>query len=339
MTLQPASRNRLHELDALRGIAALVVVLYHYTARYGEVYSPHLSPQWAFEWGKYGVHLFFMISGFVIFMTLGRTKSGSDFLVARFARLYPAYWAAVLLTSVVVHAAELPGRTYPWWVTLVNLTMIQNWLGVQSIDGVYWSLSLELSFYGWIWLALVTGRLRQIWIACFVAALVAFSIGWAEQHEWFRLYWPFRPVLLIGNAHLFLAGMAFYRLYHEGWRKVPSAWLLIGMGIATEFVLGTMESGMVVLFCTAVFACLIRGYLRVLAWQPLLYLGAISYCLYLVHQNIGYAVIRALLSASVQEPLILIGVPLAVSLLAAHAIHTLVEEPLGQKIRQWWQAR
>lgn len=339
MTLQSASRNRLHELDALRGIAALMVVLYHYTVRFGEIYGRHLSPAWDFESGKYGVHLFFMISGFVIFMTLGRVTQASDFVMARFARLFPAYWVAVLLTSAVVFAAGLPGREYPWWVTLLNLTMLQTWLGIPHVDGVYWTLSLELAFYGWIWLALVSGQIQRLWVGCYVAVLGVFMLGLAEQEGWFRLYWPFRPVLLIGHAHLFVAGMAFFRLYREGWRQVPSAWVLIAMAMATECVLGTRESAGVALICILIFCALISQRLQPLARQPLLYLGAISYSLYLVHQNLGYVVIRALQSAAVHEPWLLIGVPLLVSLLVAHAVHTWVEEPLSQKIRSMWQAK
>jgi len=60
-------KQRYYELDAIRGIAALMVVLFHYTVGYGQIYGYSIDPAFTFELGKYGVLLFFMVSGFVIF--------------------------------------------------------------------------------------------------------------------------------------------------------------------------------------------------------------------------------------------------------------------------------
>ena len=84
-----APATRLLELDALRGIAAMAVMGFHYTTLYSHE-TGHLG-ELPFEvrYGNYGVHLFFMISGFVIFMTLERTRTAKDFIVSRFSRLFP----------------------------------------------------------------------------------------------------------------------------------------------------------------------------------------------------------------------------------------------------------
>src|SRR5579863_10236295 len=81
--------KRFRELDALRGIAALWVVLYHYLTRYDEIYQgaePSLLGHFVFPNGLYAVHLFFTISGFVIFMTLRHCNGASDFIISRFSR-------------------------------------------------------------------------------------------------------------------------------------------------------------------------------------------------------------------------------------------------------------
>ena len=91
MTIESVrTEGRLQELDALRGLAALVVVLFHYTSRYDVVFGHNSAPLVSAPWGHFGVNLFFGISGFVIFMTLGRTQTPADFIVSRFSRLYPA---------------------------------------------------------------------------------------------------------------------------------------------------------------------------------------------------------------------------------------------------------
>lgn len=83
-------KKRLIELDALRGIAALSVVIYHYTTRYNSLYGhdSFLDNNY-FHYCSQGVQLFFMISGFVIFLTLNHIKKPMDFVISRFSRLYP----------------------------------------------------------------------------------------------------------------------------------------------------------------------------------------------------------------------------------------------------------
>lgn len=93
---------RIKELDALRGLAALAVVLYHYTTQYEKLFGHTGVLGWQFQYGSHGVHLFFMISGFVIFLTLDRVKKSRDFVISRFSRLFPAYWFAIMLTTIVV---------------------------------------------------------------------------------------------------------------------------------------------------------------------------------------------------------------------------------------------
>lgn len=143
-------KPRLLELDALRGIAALGVVLFHYMVAFADQYehASEIFPGFRyFRYGKHGVELFFIISGFVIFMSLERTKNSQDFLFGRFSRLYPTYWAAVILSFTIVAIAGLPDLQVDWKIALVNLTMVQGFFNVPHIDGNYWTLELELSFY------------------------------------------------------------------------------------------------------------------------------------------------------------------------------------------------
>jgi peptidoglycan/LPS O-acetylase OafA/YrhL len=162
----PMQPSRIRELDSLRGIAAVAVALFHLAYWYG---NPP-PDRWLFLWGHYGVELFFLISGFVIFMTLERSKSVYDFAVSRVARLYPAYWVAVALTSIVAYAA------FPRWdsappsfgVVLVNLTMLQRFFMVGEIDKSYWTLAIELSFYVAIAAAFKARLMSRIEVPCII---------------------------------------------------------------------------------------------------------------------------------------------------------------------------
>lgn len=157
-------RLRVNELDLFRFVAALSVVFFHYCfAAYATgrlTQSPNLTLSAVAKYGYLGVELFFMISGFVILMT---ASSGSfkGFFVSRFVRLYPAFWAACTLTFVVAFwfAKDRPSVTFGEY--LVNLSMLSGFFGVPSVDGAYWSLFVELRFYGLVGLVLILGRIRN----------------------------------------------------------------------------------------------------------------------------------------------------------------------------------
>lgn len=143
----PNISERLLEIDALRGIAAVMVVLFYYTTRFGVRYGHIDNPGWGVPWGWLGVNLFFMISGFVIFMTLDHTRHPFDFILSRFSRLYPAYWFAIAITTIIVAFSNLPGKTTGPLTVFTNMLMFHGLFGVKDVDSVYWSLEVELLFY------------------------------------------------------------------------------------------------------------------------------------------------------------------------------------------------
>ena len=93
--------------------------------------------------GHFGVERFCVISGFVVFISLGSSRSATDFAATRSARLLPAYWAALLLTSRALAAGGLPDRALRFQSTLFNLTMLQEFFGIRHVDGLCWTRSRE----------------------------------------------------------------------------------------------------------------------------------------------------------------------------------------------------
>ena len=144
------AKNRLQALDALRGIAALGVVLFHYLPYYDELYGHTFSSPDVLEFGRYGVHLFFMLSGFVILMTLERTDNARWFGLARAFRLLPALWVCILLTFFMVQVLGPADRSVSFSTALINFTLLHSYLDYSHVDGVYWSLVIEGTFYLWM---------------------------------------------------------------------------------------------------------------------------------------------------------------------------------------------
>src|SRR5579871_3621521 len=102
MAHDDARSPRLHGLDALRGFAGLSVVIYHFVREYSVTFEDGDVAPWMDRYAHYGVEIFFIISGFVMFLTLGRSPSLGRFIVARAARLAPAFYCCLAITTLVL---------------------------------------------------------------------------------------------------------------------------------------------------------------------------------------------------------------------------------------------
>lgn len=149
--------NRLFYLDGVRGLAAISVSLAHYFMFYKEfkldgsfeILVVDLFTRYL-DLGKFGVVVFFMVSGFIVPNSI---KSNLDkkrvllvFLVSRLYRLYPAYWLSVVIGFItfgfIVEDSNLDFLDF-----IVNFSMFQQFIGFDNVVGVYWTLQIEIVFY------------------------------------------------------------------------------------------------------------------------------------------------------------------------------------------------
>src|SRR5690348_2253710 len=162
-----AGTNRLVGLDVLRGFAAVAVMVHHHGQYYDELYPGRTPLSVNFFAGHFGVELFFIISGFVILMTIERKATVWAFAVARIARLMPCFLAALALATIILIVAPMPPLDTPTVPRFIaNVTMAPLLFGQRVIDLPYWTLSYEMVFYIGMAMLMALGRLRQIeWIA------------------------------------------------------------------------------------------------------------------------------------------------------------------------------
>lgn len=319
--------QRLLELDALRGIAALSVVIYHYFYRYNQLYAHDgLNVTWS-ALGNYGVHLFFMISGFVIFWTLEKTRRPLDFIVSRFSRLYPAYWLAVIATFSIVLIFGLPGREVSLFDAITNLLMFHEYLGVPHVDGVYWTLTVELSFYFWMFLLYLTSNLNRV--EEIFSVLVILSI--LHSLEIFSIPWPLYKIFILNHLSLFLAGICFYKIIQGSSSKKT----LFALALTLLSSLAIYNKEVFILFSCfyLLFYLAVSGRFKVLCTSPLLFLGGISYSLYLLHQNIGYVIINKSYDLGL-HPLVGIFSALVFVLLLSTIFMKYIEKPALRLMRE-----
>lgn len=299
---------RVPDLDLLRFVAAAAVVLYHYVTCYLLPDSPADSFVHSISavtrYGYLGVDLFFIISGFVILWS-SLNRSAVDFFISRSARLFPSFWAGMALTALfilalrdrapLVRLAPLDARTLA-----ANATMMPGLFGARMIDGVYWTLEIEIRFYAVIFLLLVLRQMKFIdawlwaWLAC-AALATQFDLPWIVKYLTLQPYGPF-----------FVAGCAFYLILARGVSPGRCAMLLVACALCLlesvqqrdQFITPDLMSAFVVpAVIVSFFAIFLliatrhtSGVNSKLAYQ----LGTLTYPLYLVHAAIGILVYEAI---------------------------------------------
>lgn len=167
-------KPRFSQIDELRGVAAALVLVAHacetfapYAAKAGHsVVLNRISL--GVDFGRIGVVLFFIISGFVVAHSLhSRGMTLSRFAIRRVFRLYPLFWVSVLVAACVA------GADRSMATVLANMTMVPALLGFEPLMGLYWTLETELIFYFAAALLFSTGHLfRPTALFSMIAALI-----------------------------------------------------------------------------------------------------------------------------------------------------------------------
>ena len=283
---------RIKELDAFRGIAALAVVLYHYTTIYFKDFGVE-SPIY-FDYGWLGVPFFFILSGFVITLTIERCTSSFQFLKKRFVRLYPTFWICLILTIITVWITKSqsihPMFDRPILDVLLNFTMFHELFKLHHVDGAYWSLLPELLFYLLMAFLFFIKKVNKVLEYNGVLIIVCLI------HYFFPIP-VFSRLLDLHYVLLFMIGICFYRIYtNEGKAPFYLHLLIIANLILSIYLYDIVRPHLdvVIIFITFPLIVLffyVFVYLKfnVLGRSKfLLFLGFISYPLYLVHQITGY---------------------------------------------------
>ncbi len=302
---------RVTILDLARFFAALSVVFYHYISRPEANAYQWFSP--VTEFGYLGVPLFFMISGFVISASASNRKA-VEFAISRFVRLYPVYWMGVLFTVIVMLA--LDDFRFSLLEVLANLTMLNDYIDIRDIDGVYWTLHAELKFYACVFILLlfrVFDR-HRIWLTLWTVITVTYLLF----NQPYYMGWFISP----HYSSFFIAGVVYYLIMKEGVCRLYAVILAVSLVISSirafqqvpEFIsTADMQTRIIAVILIwifyAFFMAVSTGRLKAGDKKLYLILGGLTYPLYLIHSVAGKALIdrfRNLLTEHVAILLVII---------------------------------
>lgn len=318
------STSRLSTVDCLRGVAASAVAWFHLTNG-----NPDFSaPWWLKASGRHGwlgVEVFFVISGFVIPYALDRARYQLrdfwTFLARRIVRLDPPYLASMAVGIALAYASTWvpgfrgPAPTYSGGQILSHVAYLTDILGFKPIIAVYWSLALEFQYY--LFIGIVFPLIGHRRVAVRMATLAGLGVLAVVVRS---------QVVVFSWFFLFLLGILSF--YYR--RQLVNVWAYgIAMGLAGAgawFTLGGLEAG--VALATALVITFVE-----LRSAPLLFLGEISYSLYLLHVPIAGRVINAATHVSFGPfgTTLATLVAFAVAVASAWVFHQLVEKPA----RRW----
>jgi len=288
---------RFYELDLLRFLAALGVVMFHYT--FLDVIENKSAPSYPFfesifKYGYFGVEFFFMISGFVILLT-AQKKNWQGFIISRVSRLYPAFWIAVSITSLGILLLSTGNTDLSLSQYLWNLTMVPEYVGMQDIDSPYWTLQVEIKFYFWVFIILLLNKIHHVekiifaWLM--LSILDIFHIAQEFNHYFFIPDW----------APYFSAGALFYIIKTKGLNSQRITLLALTYLLSLYFAIDAVnfKTGfykvnfspivitLLLSFYYVIFAFIISEKIRHIQRAWFVTLGGISYPLYLVHNKLG----------------------------------------------------
>ncbi|MGO8035800.1 acyltransferase family protein [Rhizobium leguminosarum] len=321
-------------LDGLRGVAALLVVGAHIGLIF-PITAPHLVTM-----GDEAVGLFFALSGFLMAHLYGSrpvTRGNVlDFLVSRFARIYPVYLAAVVLVAMLSIMQDLD-----FVQPIVSGTDFVRHIVLLGSSGVFWSIPPEIQFYllfPVLWLCLAQPRRYSGMIVGLTVVVVV--DGLVEL--------PGPGILLVSKLPYFLFG-ALAGMMHSHWNSwIPSALT----GISTLFLLAVffvyrhilpgfspefwgLQSAVAAAVIVALVARQPPIAARVLATAPMRFFGKISFSLYLFHVPIMFLA-RLTFDAMMPEPALIV-VTLCIAVVGAWFIHETIEVPGRRLLVLIWQ--
>jgi peptidoglycan/LPS O-acetylase OafA/YrhL len=334
-------KSRVNEIDLLRFVAAMGVVFFHYAffQWFSSQQYPYLAP--IAKYGYLGVQLFFMISGFVITMSATREKL-KVFIVSRIVRLYPAFWACCTLTFLIVSFLHKKG-SFTFVQYMLNMTMLSGFIGVPSIDSVYWTLFVEIRFYVLVAIILAIGQIKKVESLLVIWSLLSIVLYLCPDHLIVRFL---RIFLITSYSAFFIAGTSFFLVWSRGLTPLRTTiiFAMCVLGIVqtiadipakVSMFQGTAVSPYVVSVSIIIFFSLmtlislrVTGFWGRKSWSLA---GSLSYPLYLIHGQIGYAVFEKFVGQSHRYALL--TAVIAGALITAYSVNRLVERPLAPMLK------
>lgn len=332
-------KHREKFLDFIRGGAAICIILYHYTTRYNQMIGHKGEYSFNLPWGWMAWAVFFIMSGYLVYP---KAQSIKKYIIKKAIRLYPGYWAAMGI-SFAVTTLYLREYSVSLKEFVVDMTMLGNYVGCKSVVGVDWTLSIDIIFYGIIALIILVERKTKRILGSKVILLWSILSCLIEIMK--RTGWGNPIIKIIGilmasqYAHFFMVGH-FLKNQKCDIESKKMNLIAIGFSIIAQWVaFQNMEFELFYIIFIVIFMFYIKHSkqdkinIRCKIINQIVNLfskiASISYPLYLVHEYLGFAILKYFDSIGFSSEIFVI-IPIIISIICAYIIHKHIELPIGK---------
>lgn len=275
------SKGKNQQIEGLRGITILIIILYHVYCRFYQIYYKQ-DVLLLHYWGSFGVTIFFLISSYFLGTSTNENFSLRNYVQRKLIRLIPSYLISIILIFCFTHVFYLPERTVGIKDFLLNFFFLSGYIGTPYVDGAHWYLFLLVP------IILTCGILKKL--------------RWNDV-IWFYYGWIVCDYILLRTGHVFFArllggtylgvvmvGISIFKLFAEKQQHGISWICLFFVGfIFTHRILGT-EGVIELILSVGIISLALTNKLSIVDKRFFTFVGDLSYYLYLIHQNISFAI-------------------------------------------------
>ena len=271
------------QLEGLRGLTIIFIVLYHVFCRYLQIYCDK-DIVFMNRWGRIGVAIFLVVSGYL--MGIKPHKKSSSYLsyiVSKIARLWPCYIVSITFIFVITNIFYLPYRTVSLFEYFINVCFVNGYIGMPYVDGAHWYLTVLLSSH------LVYGIIRKFDEKCILYVCTGWMIIVGLLHV--LKFGIFEMALGGSYVGYICVGIALGKFVRFEKKERLKIILFLMESMFFVYALMGIEDFIELLLIILLVGAVIYRKLKILEKKVFTYLGKISYPLYLIHQNIAYLII------------------------------------------------
>ena len=278
------------QVEGIRGITILMIVLFHIFCRYQEIYYD-TEIVWMKYWGSFGVTVFLLISSYFLYSPPKEHFQFFRYLGKKALRLWPAYFISITIIFAVLALFFLPGRTVGLKDYLLNIFFINGFIKTPYVDGAHWYLTVLIAAI------IICGIIRKLrlenkWFVYII---------WAAISAVFTKFHVIIVSELLAGSYtgIIICGIAlnqFVSMDHqtENKKKMLLEHLKIAAvgvtGIVFTLFFTDVEHGIELIIALPILYFVMKQKCKFLEWKPLVFIGGISYYLYLIHQNISFCI-------------------------------------------------
>lgn len=289
--------QRNKQIEGLRSIAMLSVILFHFGCQFQNIYMNKTGglPFPFTLLGGIGVGIFFLISGYFF----EQRKGGFQFFASRVKKLLPLYWVALIIIFIVTQLYQLPGRTASFPSFFLNFLCLGGFPHIAYVDGAHWFLRTMLViivFYSLVQKISEKQRFIVFTLTIFLIAAMDVACNNISQSVIRKsIHLANNPFSGLGFNYIIVAIMGSALSLIQRHKKLIGIVMLLVSLIAHTLIFDLPMTFAIAIVCLLFILC-INNKMQFLEFIGFQELAKSSYAIYLIHQNIGYIIMLVLIS-------------------------------------------